>query len=159
MNDKAPFLRNYTSNVPTYQTIGRIEAVLIRCGVNSIHKEYGPQGEVAALNFSIAVPPSPLVEFRLPANKDAVADALWERYCRTVKRRAKKKSEFTQQAERTAWKLMQDWIEVQLSLIAMRQAEFHQVFLPYIWNAREGKTLYQAFKENNFKALPAPNES
>ena len=56
------------------------------------------------------------------------------------------------QASRTAWKLMQDWIEIQVSLIEMRQVEFLQVFLPYVWDGQQ--TYYSYLKEGNFKLLP-----
>ncbi len=52
---------------------------------------------------------------------------------------------------------MQDWLEVQLSMIAMRQADFVQVFLPYVWDGQ--RTYYQALKDSGFRAmLPAPKE-
>jgi hypothetical protein len=51
------------------------------------------------------------------------------------------------QSERTAWKLIQDWVEVQLSMISLKQADFVQVFLPYVWNGQ--RTYYQALKESN----------
>jgi hypothetical protein len=39
----------------------------------------------------------------------------------------------------------------QLSLIQMRQADFIQVFLPYVWDGKQ--TFYQALKASNYKAL------
>lgn len=66
-------------------------------------------------------------------------------------RKKKKKSDFAEQAERTAWKLVQDWVEVQLSMIQMKQADFVQVFLPYVWDGRE--TLYQRIKSTGYRAL------
>lgn len=51
------FLKNYTSNVPVMTTIGRIEAVLIRCGVTSIAKEYDSGHNVSALLFKMPLEP------------------------------------------------------------------------------------------------------
>lgn len=59
---------------------------------------------------------------------------------------------FKQEARRTAWKLMQDWIEVQLSMVLLNQADLVQVFLPY-GVLESGKTLYAEIKANNFAAL------
>lgn len=65
------FLRNYTSDVPVTQTIHRIEAVLIQCGVTGITKEYGPvAAEVVAIQFHIKLQQDkPPVTIRLPADK------------------------------------------------------------------------------------------
>lgn len=158
------FLKNYTSEVPVSQTIYRIEQVLIKCGVSGITKEYGLNQQVVALHFHIKIEESkPTVTIRLPADKDAAHQALWLDYVDGEKlspdgqtlawnnRKRKSKKDFAEQAERTAWKLVQDWVEVQLSMIQMRQADFIQVFLPYVWNGRE--TYYQALKAGGFKAL------
>ena len=147
------FLKNYTSTVPVSITLSRIEAVLIRCGVNGITKDYGPQGEVLALTFHIAIGET-RAAIRLPANREQALNALWEDYCAdhpSEWKRRKKRKDFAQQAERTAWKLMQDWVEVQLSLIQMKQADFIQVFLPYVWDGK--RTFYEAVKDGGYKAL------
>lgn len=161
---KSAFLKNYTSTVPVSETIRRIEAVLIRCGVQSITKEYGTNGETTALRFEIVTnldrPPHMI---RLPANKEQALESLWGDYINGEKldgdgklhwssRKRKKKSEFNEQAERTAWKLMQDWTEVQMSLVAFKQAEVLEVLMPYIWDGRQ--TLFQELKAGGFKALP-----
>lgn len=164
------FLKNYTSKVPVAQTIYRIEQILIKCGVSGITKEYGPTGEVAAVRFHIKVSSdTPEVTIRLPADKDRALDALWLDYadgdkltadgkalaynCRKKFRRA----DFIEQAERTAWKIIQDWIEVQMSMIQMKQAETLEVFLPYVWDGRQ--TYFQAVKVGGFKALPEKTEA
>jgi hypothetical protein len=164
------FLKNYTSNVPVSDSIARIERVLITCGVAAIGKEYGPSGEMVALNFEIAFEPgkSP-VKVRLPADKDACLVSLWNDYCgvdgacshdktrANSSHKKKRRGEFAQQAERTAWKLMVDWVEVQMSMIQMKQAETLQVFLPYI--TCNGETFYQRLKGQGYRALLAPPSS
>jgi hypothetical protein len=161
------FLKNYTSEVPVPQTIARMETLLIRAGVTGITKEYDPAaaGKIAAITFCIQLPENPPVTVRLPADEDAVQQALWVDYVNgdetTTDGKAllypgnkkKTKADFRAQAERTAWKLVQDWLEVQLSMIAMRQADFVQVFLPYVWDG--SRTYYQALKESKFRGLLA----
>lgn len=157
------FLKNYTSDVPVSQTIHRIEQVLIRCGVSGIMKEYvGTSGEVAAVTFQIDSP-SGKVTIRLPANKERALDALWMDYVdgdklapdgKTLQwnnRKKKCKADFADQAARTAWKIVQDWVEVQMSMIQLRQADTLQVFLPYVFDGRQ--TYYQALQASNFKGL------
>lgn len=157
------FLKNYTSTVPVSETIRRIEAVLIRCCVSGITKEYGPTAQVSALRFEIG--DSPKVSIRLPVDRDRALDALWMNYVNgdslspsgelisynSNPHKKKKKSDFRDQAERTAWKIMQDWVEVQMSMIQMKQADTLEVFLPYVWDGRT--TVYGRLKESGFKAL------
>jgi hypothetical protein len=157
------FLKNYTSNVPVSETVHRIEKVLIRCGVAGIAKEYvGTCGKIAALTFKLEAPSGPIA-IRIPVDVDKALDALWLDYADGDKlssdgnsivwssRKKKRKQDFVEQAERTAWKIMQDWIEVQLSMIQMRQAEALQVFLPYVHDGK--RTFYQSLVESGSKGL------
>ena len=66
-------------------------------------------------------------------------------------KKLKKRSDFDEQGRRTAWKTIRDWIEVQMSMIQLQQADFREVFMPYIWNGK--RTFFQAIKESNFKGL------
>lgn len=158
------FLKNYTSDVPVSQTIYRIEQVLIRCGVTAIGKEYSPKaGEVAAITFKIPMPENGAMQVRLPADVHAATDALWEDYVDGDKlapggqkldwnnRKKKSRTDFVAQGERTAWKIVQDWVEVQMSMIATRQAETIQVFLPYVWDGK--RTFYEAIKADGYRGL------
>ena len=113
-------LKNYTSDVPVSRTISRIEEIIART------KAYD-NGRLVALCFGIYLPNGKLVTIRLPANTDAVYEALMKKIHKPQTGTA---ARIREQAERTAWKLMQDWIEVQLSLVEMQQAELAQVFLP-----------------------------
>jgi hypothetical protein len=141
-------LKNYTSSVPVAKTVSRIEEVIAKSGASGITKDY-EAGHLTALCFHISLPNGKLVTIRLPANTEAVQQAM----LKNVKRqRAGTRAKIMEQAERTAWKLMQDWVEIQLSLIEMQQAEWLQVFLPYIWDGKQ--TLYTMLKEGQFKALP-----
>lgn len=158
------FLKNYTSDVPVSQTIYRIEQTLIKCGVQSISKEYGTQAEVVALQFRISDQGKDF-SVRLPADKERALQSLWVNYVNGDKltpdgkalqwpgRKSKKRQDFAEQAERTAWKLMQDWVEVQMSLVAMRQADAAEVFLPYMWDDQTKTTIYNRLKAGGFRAL------
>ncbi len=157
------FLKNYTSDVPVSQTIARIEQVLIRCGVAGIMKEYvGTAGELSAITFQIEAPTGKIT-IRLPADKEKALDALWLDYVDGDKlnekgdaiywssRKKKRRADFAEQAGRTAWKIVQDWVEVQMSMIQLKQADTLQVFLPYVFDGKQ--TFYQALQQSNFRAL------
>lgn len=158
------FLKNYTSDVPVNQTVHRIEQVLIRCGVSGIMKEYtGVNGEIAALIFQLDAPGGK-VSIRIPVDKKKALEALWLDYADGDKltadgsaiswnpRKKKRRVDFADQAERTAWKIMQDWVEVQMSLIQMKQVDTLQVFLPYVMmNAKEN--YYEQLVASGYRGL------
>lgn len=143
------FLKNYTSDVPVYQTIARIEQVLLQCGITHIAKEYAGV-RVSALVFRMPHDEK-FIDVRLPADADAATDALFANYVGTVKRPQKKKEDFFQQGERTAWRVMKDWVEVQMSLIQLKQVDPLEVFLSYVWDGKH--TYYSYLKDRKFAGL------
>lgn len=140
-------IKNYTSSVPTERTIGRIELALSKAGASSIVKDY-EEGVLKAICFKVKLPNGRPVSIRLPAKPEAVYDAMKSSIRRP---RAGTLETLRAQSERTAWKLMQEWVEIQLSLIQMQQADFMQVFLPYAWDGHQ--TLYDKMLSNGFLAL------
>ncbi len=131
--------------------------------MSGITKLYNNDGAIHAISFQINMPGVPALNIRIPADGKAAQTALWLDYAGadvspdglTInywnRRKTKKKSDFREQGERTAWKLMQDWIEVQISMIQLKQADTLQVFLPYVWDGTQ--TYYDALKTNDFKAM------
>ena len=143
-------MKNYTSSVPVEVTVLRIEKVLVKYGASHVAKEYA-NGEVVGLTFTIQLPTTGKdLRVRLPANPPAVTKVLLDgrEYLSPT---AIKRIEG--QARRTAWKIMQDLVEVQLSMIEMEQAEFVQIFLPYILGSDGHRTFYDAVKDSGFKML------
>lgn len=147
-------MKNYTSEVPVNVTVGRIEAKLAAAGIQNIMKDY-VTGEVAGLYFSLPDPrlAGAVIPVRLPADVAAVFKVLRAGYDEKRKWPREREIRLMAQARRTAWKLMQDWVEVQLSLIELGQAEQLQVFLPYVWLGTQ--TYYAKIKGGGFRALPA----
>jgi hypothetical protein len=144
-------LKNYTSSVPVHQTISYIEAYLAQCGVTGISKEYGPGGIAAAIYFHIEFPPNRYT-IRLPAKVDMVQEQLWQDYVARTKRPRLKKEDFAVQAARTAWKIQQDWVQVQMSLVKLKQADFREVFMGFLWDGKQ--SYFQMIEDNKFKQLP-----
>lgn len=141
-------LKNYTSTTPAINSMGRIEKCLVQAGATDISKKYD-QGVCTAITFRMLVNLNP-VFFQLPAKVESCFDVLWKE----VKRpRADTKRLIREQAERTAWKIVCDWVEVQLSMIMLEQAEALEVFLPYVYNPATNQTFYNQLKDKQFKAL------
>ena len=145
-------MKNYTSAVPVSRTVARIEEYLAKAGASGIMKEYC-DGKLTALSFSLLVGSGKKISIRLPAKEVEVYNVL----VKAVRRpRDGTMDRLRDQACRTAWKLQQDFVEVQLSLIEMRQTDAMQAFLAYVWDGK--RTFYEALQQNNFKALPEPKE-
>jgi hypothetical protein len=143
-------MKNYTSTVAPEKSIMQIEQLLIKHGAKSIGKDYAPNGKVQAISFVIKNPETDLpVGIRIPADPEAVFIVL--KAAKTRWMSTQQEQSLREQAERTAWRLMLDWVAVQMSMIEMRQAELVQVFLPYIWNGTT--TLFQQMKAAQTPAI------
>lgn len=125
---------NYTTKIDPAKTVAEIQAMLGAKGAKSVSAQY-VEGEVAAIFFSIDIHEQP-VNFRLPCN--------WEGVLRCFKgdRQVPRSSETKEQAQRTAWRIVKDWVEAQLAIIESGQAEMAEVFLPYAMTSN-GQTCYQ----------------
>lgn len=143
-------IKNHTSQVPVERTIARIEEALAKAGIVSIEKEYSTRATVAALRFTLpSMAGADPMKVRLPVNIPELARFLYMEHTKPKPRQRRPRRLLTEdsfypQAARTAWKLMQDWVEVQLSLIALQQAQPAEVFLPFLWNGRE--TVFSALQ-------------
>jgi hypothetical protein len=141
-------IKNYRSEVPAETSIRRIEETLIAMGATSIAKEY-KDGKVAAISFAIQRGEG-IVPFKLPAKKDALKKLFLSKNTRPTEAQSKNAEK---QAERTAWKNIKEWVEIQATMIALEQVEFMEVFMPYVFNLQQGKTFFEIAKSNNFKQL------
>jgi hypothetical protein len=143
--------KNYTTTIPVSKTMGEIEEIIRMMGAFDISKQIANR-TVYAVQFRILVPTGNgdiSITVRLPANPEAFFKELWK----DVRRRTPDAQARCQdQAERAAWRLAKEWLEVQWSLIRMKQTDFMQVFLPYVWDGE--KSFYEALRSTGFKALP-----
>ena len=141
-------LKNYTSTVSPMQSVARIEKCLVAIGASNISKTYD-NGDLIGIVFQIQDDAYPCV-FKLPANVKAVE----EQFMAQVKRPRKGTLAMVkQQAERTAWKLLLDWVEVQMSLVQISRRKVIEVFLPYVYNFNTDQTFYERLEAGGFKQL------
>lgn len=144
-------LKNYTSSVSVINSIARIEHRLATAGATHIAKIYegNVSGRPIGMIFQIKIGELPM-SFKLPAKSSAVFNVMWKEVRRP---RPETKENIKAQADRTAWKILSDWIDIQVSMIQLEQAEAIEIFLPYAYDGRTDKTLFEKMKENNFKLL------
>lgn len=142
-------IKNYTSSVSSDKSILDIERILIGMGARNIAKEYDGFGKVDSISFSIKQGDG-IMPFKLPAKREPIKKLFLQQFRRPT---ASQIESASQQSDRTAWKNVKEWVELQATMIKLEQVEFLEVFLPYVYNIAEGKTFFEVIKGNNFKQL------
>lgn len=142
-------LKNYTSEVPAIQSVAYIEAKLVQFGATDILKKYAEDKKLIGISFIIVVG-GVEVPFRLPARLAECEEVLF----RTIRRpRPDSRRLCRQQAERTAWKILADWVDAQMAMTELAQVSLMEVMLPYVFNPSTQQTLFESLKATDFKAL------
>lgn len=140
---------NYTSTVSVARSISHIEEILVSYGAKDIMKRYDSTGRLSSICFIILIN-GKSIPFKLPAKIDACNKKFKESVKRPRKGTWKK---LGQQAERTAWKIISDWVDLQTSMIELEQLELLQAFMPHVYDPHKEKTFYEEMKETRFLAL------
>jgi len=130
-----------------------IEKRLVEIGASHIAKSY-ENGHLSGIMFQVTDKDRPLA-FKLPANVNLVKQMM---VAEVQRPRRGTVDRIENQAERTAWKLLLDWVEVQSSMILIGRREVTEVFLPYLYDFKKDETLYQKLVASGFKLLPAPEK-
>lgn len=133
---------NYTTKIDAEKTVTEIQMMLVKAGANSILTEYADDmsGQVTAVSFRMNIDGT-FVGFRLPADWQPILYLL--QHDNKVPRPLKT----SEQAIRVAWRIIKDWVEAQLAIIATKMVKPEQAFLPYMLNAN-GSTMYEVFASN-----------
>ena len=126
-------IKNYTTKIECYQSISEIQGVLAKNGARKIMIDYGEDGQPEGIAFAIQSG-NTVQMFILPANVDGVE---------AVFKKQKVKAD-REQAQRTAWRNVRDWIMAQMAFIESGNSQFDEIFLPYLTDGK--KTLYEAYK-------------
>jgi hypothetical protein len=142
-------IKNYTSSVSVERSLELIERELVRAGAKHIARSYDDDQHIAGMMFQLEVDGIPRT-FKLPANVQNVFQLMWQE---VRKPRPETKLRVTEQAARSAWKLLYDKVQVDVSLIKIGQVEAMEAFLPYLYDGQRNKTLFQLAKENGFRKL------
>jgi hypothetical protein len=148
METEKEMIKNYTSSVPPERSVNHIEKTLVAHGAKNIMKTYTPEAKLGGLFFVISIEGTDR-PFKVPARVDRVEKRLKEQVKKPHRGTMERISE---QAERTAWKLLADWVDIQMSLIDLDQAEFLEVFLPYVQTGRE-QTFFEKIKKDSMRLL------
>ena len=135
-------LKNYTS--AGRNTFEKIQEILSGNGAEKIMFDY-KNGKVEAITFSLNID-GKFMGFRLPALVENVTEILYGGEDRWG--REKKITELQrEQAYKTAWANIRDWIDAHLALVATKQAKINHIFLPYLI-MKDSRTLAEHIEQN-----------
>lgn len=149
---------NYTTTIPVAQTVGECQAILAASGASSVAVHY-EGGQPAGLSFSLRTPHGPR-DFTLPVNMEGIRQVLVkaEREGQFAAAR-KKQGTFSspEHSARVAWRVVKDWLEANLALIAARMVTIDEVMLPWLHVQVGGQdmTLFEHYKAQETRALEA----
>lgn len=131
-----PKIKNATS--AGKNTFDKIQGILAIHGASKVMYDYNKQGKLDAISFGLEIDGKPM-GFRLPAMVENVTFILYGGKDRWGQ--PKKVTEAQrEQAYKTAWANIRDWIDAQMALIDSQQVKMQQVFLPYLV-MKDGRTL------------------
>ena len=133
-------IKNYTST--SKNTFDIIQKCLAAHRAQKLMFDYGKNGEIEALSFAMDVD-GRTIGFRLPARIDQVEIVLKEA------KRWRSHDDLHEQAYRTGWANIRDWVTAQMALVDTRMAKVQEVFLPYMVQ-KGGKTLYELLEGKQF---------
>ena len=139
-------LLNYTTKIPAEQTAAEIMSILVKKGATEILTHYGSGGMATGLKWRMETSNGPM-GFSLPINTDAVFEILTRDQVMKTNPGAR-----MQQANRTAWRIIKEWILAQMALIETEMVTVEEVFLPYMLTGKQ--TLYQALSNGDLRMLP-----
>lgn len=128
---------NYTTKVPVDRTVNEIHSTLAKAGAKAILNEYNKSGQIEAIAFKIQTKSGDMY-FQLPANIPGVESAL----------KGDRQYRDDAHCRRVAWRILKDWIEAQMAIIAAQMADLPQVFLPYA-KTNNGQTVYERIESAN----------
>jgi len=135
---------NYRTKIAPEKTISEIQSMLARHGVAAIMTEYeGPN--VSSVSFKLVLDGKPM-GFRLPCSWRAVREVF--------KNDPKVRGQYDtdEQAVRTAWRIINDWVQAQLALVEVNMVSVPEVFLPYAIT-KDGRTLSETVLEDPSRLL------
>lgn len=132
-------LKNYTSTVSPATSMAKIEEKLILIGASSISKQYD-KGICRGISFLINDERTlQTIPYHMKAQVDECFKVFWDDRARQTE---KYKQGVIDQANRTAWKILADWIDIQCSMILLKQATPLQLFLPFVYDMANNETFY-----------------
>jgi hypothetical protein len=137
-------LKNYTTSINIEKSISEIESILAKHGATHIFKMYSDKGVPTALAFKCFTGDK-LIGFKLPMDEAKIL-MIFNNAVNKGELQKRYKNDL-EQARRTGWRIIKDWIDSQMALIEINLAKLEEIFLPYMYDERTNQTLFQKMEE------------
>lgn len=132
-------LKNYTTKVPASRSVNEIQEMLQKAGAIGVLLEYEKgTGRIEGLSFQIEFDGKKM-GFKLPLH--------WRQCQKVLASEGNNRASDDDYAYRVAWRILRDWVDVQVALIQIKQVQLVEVFLPYALQ-RNGNTVFQNIQQN-----------
>lgn len=132
-------LKNYTSTIEASRSMARIEELLVEVGASNISKKYENKTCTGITFLLFDAQLQKTIAFHLKAQVEEAFKILYKEIKRP---QANTMAATKAQANRTAWKVLSDWAEIQCTMILLGQAKPLQMFLPFVYDVANEETLY-----------------
>lgn len=143
-------IKNYTSTVEASRSMAKIEDLLVEIGATNINKQYAEKVCTGITFLLFDQQLQQTLPFHLKAQVEECFTILWK----DVKRpRPDTRVILQKQANKTAWKILFDWTEIQCSMILLGQAKPLQMFLPFIYDMKSNETLFDKVTSGKISLL------
>jgi hypothetical protein len=146
-------IKNYTSDVLARRTVAEIQEMLSEHGSTDISVRYKDR-EPVAVWFVIPTKAGDQ-SFLIPANVGGVRLTMQQQAQRGQIRNYLVTQE---QATRTAWRIVRDWIAAQLAMVEAGMAEPTEVFLAWAQLPGRETTVWEEQQARGMLALPPARE-
>jgi len=128
-------LKKYTTEVPANRSISEIQEMLQKHGVSGVMMEYEQgTGRIQSLAFKIDI------------NGQSWMPLRWRQAHDVLYRRARREQRYTKSREdhayRVAWRILRDWVDIQMALVELEIVQIQEVFVPYVVQ-KNGQTLFE----------------
>lgn len=109
--------------------------------------DYDMAGHIVSIQFGLEINGN-MIGFKLPAKVENVSRIMYG--CLLSGLGGGKFGDMRRdQAYRTAWANIRDWISAQMAMIDTNQVKFEQVFLPYMIDGK-GETMFEKIEKQQF---------
>lgn len=143
-------VKNFSTSISVEKTIAEIEKMLAKYGASKIMKEYDNEGNPVALSFIIATTKGEM-PVKLPLQTQKMLEVFKVQVsAKKLPRKFRGGKWATAQASRVGWRVIKDWLDAQLTLIGIDMVKVEEIFLPYLYNQKLGKTMFEMLEEKNF---------
>jgi hypothetical protein len=143
-------IKNYTTSIKIEKTIMEIENILSSHGASRIMKMY-TEGIPSAVAFSFILNPNTdkmhELNFKLPMREDKIFQVFKNQHREGI---IPNKLCNLEQARRTGWRIIKDWIDSQMALLEIEIVKFEEIFLPYMYDIQKDQTMFEKLQDKKF---------